>query len=312
VVGPVGGRIQKLVIGTRGSELARRQTEEASTVLRRLRPDLAIEVQIIRTEGDRRQNTSLNVFGGTGVFVKEIERALIDGKIDLAVHSAKDLPPTLAPGLSLMAVPPRSDPRDALVSRDGLRLAQLPPGSRIGTGSTRRRAMLLQARSDVEVVDIRGNVETRIARVREGSVDAVVLAAAGLARLGRTEEASEVLSPDVMLPAPGQGALALEGRTSDAVTLGIAELIDDPVARACVAAERAFLGKLGAGCTLPVGAYAQTYDGTLELRAAIVAVDGSSVSAGSMRGELGDAEAIASRLAAKMTEIGLGSGEEVR
>jgi hydroxymethylbilane synthase len=309
---PEGGGVRKLIVGTRGSDLARNQTEQALAPLRRQRPDITIEVRIIRTEGDRKRRTSLSVLGGTGVFVKEIERALTDGDIDLAIHSAKDLPPALAPGLTLAAVPLRSDARDALISRDGLRLAQLPPGSRIGTGSARRRAMLLLARPDLEVVDIRGNVETRIARVRDGSVDAVVLAAAGLARLGRIEEASDVLLLDVMLPAPGQGALAIEGRSGDPALAEIAAVLDDPVTHACVTAERGFLGRLGAGCTLPVGAYAQSFDGTIELRAAIVSADGSTMSAASLRGELDDAAAIGSQLAAQMTGTGFGSVEGVR
>jgi hydroxymethylbilane synthase len=300
---------RRLVVGTRGSELARSQTEEALAPLRRLRPQLDIEIRVIRTTGDREQRASLSLIGGAGVFVKEIERALLLGEIDLAVHSAKDLPPALDPALLLMAVPPRADPRDAFVSRDNLKLPQLPIGSRIGTGSARRRSMLLRARPDLEIVDIRGNVESRVARLHEGSIDGVVLAASGLGRLGRLEEASEIFSPDVMLPAPGQGALAIEGRRDDAMALELTALLDEPISRACVTAERAFLAQLGSGCSLPVGAYARCVDDRIELQAVIFSTATSSESAASMVGGCSDAEALGANLAAHlMNGFGLDEG----
>ena len=299
---------RRLVVGTRGSPLARAQTNEALTPLRLVVPTIEIDVHIIRTAGDRDRRMPLAVIGGTGVFVKEIERALLAGAIDLAVHSLKDLPPRLEPGLALLAVPVRADPRDALVSRDGLTLERMPPGSRIGTGSARRRALLLRARPDVEVVDVRGNVETRIARVRDGTIDAVVLAAAGLSRLGRLSEASEILPTEIMLPSPGQGALGIEGRLDDPFAHEVAVLLDDPVAHACVNAERAFLDRLGSGCASPVAAFARALDGTIEVRAMIASVDGSSAHEAAVRGLAGDAPALGVQLAVELMGAAFGRG----
>lgn len=306
--GPRGGSLQqRLIAGTRGSRLARGQTEEALAPLRALMPDLEIDVNVIRTAGDRDRRMPLAVIGGTGVFVKEIERALSAEVIDLAVHSAKDLPPALEPGLALLAVPPRADARDVIVSRDRLPLAQLPAGSRVGTGSARRRALLLRARPDLQVVDVRGNVETRIARVRDGSIDAAILAAAGLIRLDRLDEASEILSIETMLPSPGQGALAIEGRAGDPFAREIAGLLDDPPSHACVDAERAFLGRLGAGCASPVAAYARWLDGTIEIQAIIASVDGQSVGAATARGQMDEAEALGVQLAVDLMGTDLAS-----
>jgi hydroxymethylbilane synthase len=288
------------VVGTRGSELARTQTEEALAPLRAAQPGLEIEVRVIRTAGDRDRRSSLSEIGGQGVFVRDIERALLDGAIDLAVHSLKDLPPRLAPGLEIGAVPPRADPRDALVSRDGLRLAQLPPGSRVGTSSARRRALLRHLRPDLQVVDVRGNVGTRIARVREGVLDAVVLAAAGLARLGRLAEAAELFEPALMLPAPGQGALALEVRSADSAAAQLIATLDDRVSHLCALAERAFLGRLGAGCSEPVGAYAAIADATIRLDAFIATPDGTSLQRAADEGPGADAAAVGERLAERL------------
>jgi hydroxymethylbilane synthase len=298
---------RRLVVGTRGSRLARAQTEEALAPLRVLLPDLEIEIRVIRTAGDRDRRMPLAVIGGTGVFAKEIERALSAEVIDLAVHSAKDLPPALERGLALLAVPPREDPRDAVVSRDGMTIQNLPPGSRVGTGSARRRALLLRARPDLEIVDARGNVETRIALVRNGTVDAVILAAAGLSRLGRLAEASEVMSFEQMLPSPGQGALALEGRVNDDLAHEVAALLDDPASHAAVTAERAFLGRLGSGCSSPVAAYARSADGTIEIQAAIVSVNGQSAAFASMLGPIHDAEALGVQLAVELMGTDLSS-----
>jgi hydroxymethylbilane synthase len=248
----------RLVAGTRGSELARTQTEEALAPLRAQRPDVEIDVRVIRTAGDRDQHTSLSQMGGQGVFARDIEHALLEGSIDVAVHSLKDLPPRLAPGLTLAAIPRRADPRDALVSRGGRSLAQLSPGSSVGTSSARRQALLHHLRPDLHVLDVRGNVGTRIRRVRDGELDGVILAAAGLGRLGWLQEAAEIFGTEVMLPAPGQGALALEARASDRKTLELLSPLDHLESHRCALAERAFLERLGAGCSAPVGAYATT------------------------------------------------------
>jgi hydroxymethylbilane synthase len=300
------GHLRQLVVGTRGSALARAQTEEALEPLRVAMPDLDVDVRVIRTAGDRDRRVSLAVIGGSGVFVKEIERALLAGVVSLAVHSLKDLPPRLEPGLALLAVPARADPRDALVSRDRLTLEQMTPGSRVGTGSARRRALLLHLRPDIEVVDVRGNVETRIAQVRDGSLDAVILAAAGLERLGRLDDATEIFPPEVMLPSPGQGALAIEGRAEDPFAREMAMLIDDPASHACALAERAFLDRLGAGCNSPLGAYARMVDGTIELRAMIASVDGDRAQISNFHGPAADATTVGVQLAIELMEAGLG------
>jgi hydroxymethylbilane synthase len=293
------GRSSKLVVGTRGSALARAQTEEAIAPLRRARPDLSIELKVVQTKGDREQQEPLSVIGGTGVFVKEIERQLLQGQIDIAVHSLKDVPPALEPGLEIVAVPARADPRDALISRDSLTLAQLPAGSRVGTGSARRRALLMSVRPDVEIVDVRGNVDTRISKVRSGQLDAVVLAAAGLQRIGRLGEAAEIFDPQFMLPAPGQGALAIEACVGDKGRQ-IGGLLDDPETHASVRAERAFLRRLGSGCLQPVGAFARIFGDTIELRALIADLKGGKPVSGSLRGPRSEPEALGRRLAEEL------------
>jgi hydroxymethylbilane synthase len=261
--------------GTRGSALALRQTELIIEQLCRAHPALTVETVEIRTEGDRDRATPLSVLGGKGIFVKELEAALLGGRIDFAVHSLKDVPSTLPPGLALAAISSRADVRDALVSRDGLRLDELPRGARIGTGSRRRRAELLALRADVEPVEVRGNVDTRIRRVREGSVDAVVLAAAGLERLGRLQEAAQIFSLDDLLPAVGQGALAVEIRADDRETAALFAAIDDAETHRCIRAERAFLARLGAGCTTPAAAHCVPEGDGLLLRALLAGDDGA-------------------------------------
>lgn len=261
--------------GTRGSTLALRQTALIVEQLRRAHPARAVETVEIRTEGDRDRATPLSVLGGKGIFVKELEAALLDGRIDFAVHSLKDVPSALPPGLTLAAISARADVRDALVSRDRLRLEQLPPGARIGTGSRRRRAELLALRADVEPVEVRGNVDTRIRRVGEGAMDAVVLAAAGLERLGRLHEATQFFSIDELLPAVGQGALAVEIRAEDRDTAALFAAIDDAETHRCIRAERAFLARLGAGCTTPAAAHCVRAGNELLLRALLEGDDGA-------------------------------------
>ncbi|AXH98145.1 hydroxymethylbilane synthase [Ornithinimicrobium avium] len=257
-----------LRLGTRASELATSQSGWVADHLRAA--GYEVELVPVRTVGDV-SRASLSEIGGTGVFASALREALHEGTIDLAVHSLKDLPTTPEPGLVVAAVPEREDPRDALVARDGLTLATLPEGARVGTGSPRRAAQLAQLRPDLDVRDIRGNVGTRIAMVRDGELDAVVLACAGLSRLGRLDEATERLDLSTMLPAPGQGALAVECRdghaaladlppgvvVTDADLRGLlADALEHPPTRAAVTAERAVLARLEAGCTAPVGAHA--------------------------------------------------------
>ncbi|GAB2464638.1 hydroxymethylbilane synthase [Promicromonospora xylanilytica] len=283
--GSTRGAVVPIRLGTRASALA---TTQSGLVAKRLeeltgRP---VELVRIRTEGDVKTG-SLASLGGTGVFVTALREALLDGRCDVAVHSLKDLPTTPAPDLTYVT-PERADPRDALCARDGLTLATLPRGGRVGTGSPRRAAQIRAARPDLEVVDIRGNVGTRLDRALgpDADLDAVVLAYAGLARLGRTDVISEALGVDVVAPAPGQGALAVEVRTADIASDAgapprvpeLAEavhLLDHRPTRLGVLAERAVLARLEAGCAAPVGAYATVSDNVLRLRSVVAAVDGS-------------------------------------
>ena len=233
----------------------------------------AVEIVGVTTLGDV-SRAQLTQIGGTGVFVSALREALLGGQVDLAVHSLKDLPTGPAAGVTLAAVPPRDDPRDALIARDGAKLADLPPGARIGTGSPRRAAQLLGLRADLRCVPIRGNAGTRLGKVSEGELDAVVLACAGLARIGRAGAITQVFEPDEMLPAPGQGALAVECREDDAELTALLQAVTDEASMAAVTAERSLLEALEAGCSAPIGAYAA---GTAQLRmqAAVMSPDGS-------------------------------------
>jgi hydroxymethylbilane synthase len=273
-----------------------------------------VELVGVTTEGDR-STGPLTESGGTGVFVTQLRARLLDGDVDIVVHSLKDLPTQAAADLAVAAVPPRADPRDALVARDGLTLSTLPAGASVGTGSPRRAAQLLAVRPDLDIQPLRGNVDTRVGRVaRAGAVglDAVVVAAAGLARLGRLDEATQLLSPALMLPAPGQGALAIECRAADVEPGGrlrdLLAPLDDPSSRSAVVAERALLAALEAGCTAPVGAFAEV-DGALNLHlvAAVVSVDGVTAIRGSAQGAASDAEGIGRRLAADLLARGAGA-----
>jgi hydroxymethylbilane synthase len=265
-------------VATRGSALARWQANRVISLLGR-----PAELVIVSTRGDERRDVEIHQLGGTGVFVKEVEQAVLDGRADIAVHSAKDLPSTTDAGLVLAAIPERADPRDALVgsSLDGLATAAL-----VATGSVRRRAQLAALRSDLQFTGLRGNIETRLARARdvENRVDAVVVAACALDRLGRSADAAELLDPAVMLPQVAQGALAVECRDGDAETLAVIRAIDDDAAHRCVVAERAFLAELGGGCDLPVGALARLVDDELLLTVLLATLDGRIVVRAHARG----------------------------
>lgn len=293
-------------IGTRGSLLA---TTQARMIADRLSTSAGVDVELVtlRTEGDDNP-APLSAIGGEGVFVAAVREALAQDRVDVAVHSLKDLPTTPDPRLRLAAIPMREDPRDALVARDGLTLAELPPGARVGTGSPRRAAQLRALGLGLEVVDLRGNVDTRLRRVAEGRLDAVVLAWAGLRRLGRSAEATEVLDPLQMLPAPGQGALACETRGDDPGTARLLDGIDDADTRAAVTAERRLLAALEAGCSAPVGALAEVAIGSdgdeLWLRAVVTEPTGSVTIRQSATGSPGEAAAVGERLAAEMLSEG--------
>ena len=294
-----------LRVGTRGSALALAQSGAVGSAIAD-RAGAVSELVRIKTEGDI--NTGpLAAIGGTGIFVTAVRRALADGRVDVIVHSFKDLPTATAPGLTLAAVPTREHPWDALCARDGLTLATLPPGARVGTGSPRRTAQLLLRRPDLRVEPVRGNVDTRLRLVSDGALDAVVLAVAGLSRLGRTSAITETFGPDVMLPAPAQGALAVECRTADVATAwygaAVRELDCSP-SRAASVAERNLLATLEAGCIAPVGAYAVVSDGTVALTASVIAVDGSSQVRGELSGPLEDAAGLGRDLAQHMLSRG--------
>ncbi|MGY1811706.1 hydroxymethylbilane synthase [Blastococcus sp. SYSU D00820] len=295
-----------LRLGTRASQLATTQSRHVADAITAA-TGVPVQLVHISTEGDR-SAAAIAQLGGTGVFVTAIRQALLEGTVDVAVHSYKDLPTAPEPGLLLAAVPPREDPRDALVARDGLTLGELPPGARIGTGAPRRVAQLRALGLGLEVVPIRGNVDTRMARVVPGDLDAVVLAGAGLARLGRLDAVTETLDPLQVLPAPAQGALAVECRADDEATLALLAPLDDAGTRACVLAERTTLATLEAGCSAPVAAYAEIAEGEegqeLFLRASVTALDGSDGVRGSATGPLGDAERLGRELAADLLDRG--------
>ena len=295
-----------LRLGTRGSALALAQSGGiAATVIAEL--GRQVEMVSVLTAGDV-SSAAIAQIGGTGVFVTALRDALTAHEVDLAVHSYKDLPTATAPGLAIAAVPLREDPRDALVARDGLTIGELPAGARIGTGSPRRTAQRLGLGLGHEVVPIRGNVDTRIGKVRSGELDAVVLARAGLQRLGRVGEATEVIDPLTMLPAPAQGALALECRDDDDALRALLAGLDDEDSRSAVAAERAMLGALEAGCSAPVGALAQVAEGDdgteIYLRGLVAAIDGTDAVRLSATGPTSEAAEVGRRLAAELLDLG--------
>ena len=296
-------------LGTRASALALAQSR---LVADRLRAQVSNDIVLVEitSEGDR-DHSPLAQIGGTGVFVSALRDALVAGEIDVAVHSLKDLPTAWTPGLRLAAIPEREDPRDIVVARDGLALAELPGGSVVGTGSPRRAAQIRALGFGLRVDPIRGNVDTRIRLVQQRRVDAVVLARAGLSRLGRLHEVTETLDPLLMLPAPGQGALAVECRESDAVLITGLSLLDHPSTRSAVTAERSLLAALEAGCTAPVGALAEIAPGAageeLWLRAVVAATDGSRIVRMSITGAPGEASELGQKLAQDMLAEGVGA-----
>ncbi len=296
-----------LRVGTRASLLARTQSEQVASALRVVL-DREVELVEVTTEGDI-SAAPLSSMGGAGVFVSALRDALLRKDVDIAVHSLKDLPTYPQEGIELAAVPPREDPRDVVVARDGLTLGELPAGARIGTGAPRRSAQLAALGLGLEIVDIRGNVDTRIGKVTSGELDAVVLARAGLARIGRLDEATEVLDPLQMLPAPGQGALAVECRSDEEFLVDQVRLaLDDHRTRAAVTAERTVLNVLEAGCSAPVGALAEIAEGEdgeeLWVRAVALSYDGAVAVRRSATGTPDDAVGVGQRLAAEMLEDG--------
>ena len=263
-------------VGTRGSALARVQTDEVISLLRQAWPDLRIEIVTMVPDGDRRKTARLQDLG-RGAFVKGLETGLLAGEIDLAVHSAKDMPSTLPEGLSIVAYPHRKDPRDVIIERWGAKLTELPSGARLGTSSPRRAGQLLAARPDIVIVPIRGNVDTRVKQVGAGDFDGVVLAAAGLDRLGWMDRVSEYLDPQICLPDSGQGALAVEARVDEPAVIELLSAVNHPTTWATVSAERAFVEAAGGGCRVPVSAYAIQVGDELGIQTLACLPDGSQV-----------------------------------
>lgn len=295
------------VLGTRRSALAVLQTENIVDRLQRAHPEMEFSLERIQTAADRRPGSPFEELGGIGFFVKELEVALQEGRIDAAVHSMKDLPTTNTPHLMVAAIASREDPRDVLVGPKGATLESLPRRARIGTSSPRRAAFLLAARADLEIVPIRGNVETRVRKVDGGELDAVCLAGAGLRRLGLEERISEWLPLEVMFPAPGQGALGVQVRDDNRQAGVIAAAADDAHSRLRVEAERAVLRRLQGGCRLPMGAFAEITDRRLNLRAAVVSPAGRAIIRSERSGNAADASDLGQAVAEDLLSSGAGA-----
>jgi hydroxymethylbilane synthase len=307
----VPGPDRALRLATRGSALALAQSRLVVDGLRAAWPELRVELVTVLTEGDRRRDVPAAALGGKGIFTAAVQEAVLDGRADLAVHSAKDLPAVQVPGLVLAAVPERDDPRDVLVGRHHLRgLDDLAPGARVGTGSPRRVALLNWLRPDLELVPIRGNVDSRVRRVHAGELDAVVLAAAGLRRLGLDSAAAVPLDPETFTPAPGPGTRALEARQDHTRPLGLLSALTHRPSRVALRAERSFLQRLGGSCTLPAGAILRpTRAGPLEIQGFLSALDGKGLVRERLRGPTDDPEGLGRALAARLLDA---CGPEVR
>jgi hydroxymethylbilane synthase len=288
-----------LTIGSRGSKLALWQANHTKSRLEQLGYECRLE--IIKTTGDVRTDVSMKEVGNKGIFTKEIEEALLDGRIDVAVHSMKDMPTALPPGLHIAATPEREDVRDVLI---GKALPELPPNARVGTGSLRRIAQLLLHRPDLKILPIRGNVDTRIRKLDEGEFDAIVLAAAGLNRLGFVDRIADYIPVEIMCPAVGQGALCIETRNDGGPGAQACGRLDNAETRAAVTAERAVLAQLGGGCQVPIGAYGSLRNGKLHLRAMVIAPDASRLVRDEMTGDPAASEELGARMAAALIQAG--------
>ena len=295
------GSAQGIRLGTRGSALARWQADWVAAQLRSR--GVNVELVLITTQGDVRSGP-IGAIGTQGVFTKEIQRALLDDRIDLAVHSLKDLPTEPVPGLILAAVPPREKPGDALIAREAQDFASLPNGARVGTGSMRRRAQLLHVRPDLEMAELRGNVDTRLRLLDEGQYDAIVLAESGLNRLGLASRITQVLPREWMLPAVGQGALGLETRTDDQVTRALLTSLNDPETHSAVLAERTVLATLHGGCLAPVGTWGRVVEGRLLLDAAVLSRDGTQRLAANAAGDCSESIALGTHVAQELLAQG--------
>jgi hydroxymethylbilane synthase len=303
-VSTLTGRRPTLILGTRGSKLALCQSEWFQFRMQEVAPDVRVTLRKIQTSGDKIVDVPLAKIGGKGLFVKEIEEALLSGEIDVAVHSMKDVPAQLPEGLEILCVPPREDARDALISRTGRSFKDLPQGARVGTASLRRQAQLLNARPDLQIEMLRGNLDTRLRKLKEGQYDAIVLAAAGLRRLAWSHEITEYLDPVVSLPAIGQGALGIEGRSNDQFVRSIVDRLNDQSTQTTVTAERAFLHRLEGGCQVPIAAYATLSAGELLLDGLVASVDGKTIIRDCVQGKGHEAQALGVQLAERLLARG--------
>ncbi len=295
-------------VGTRGSQLALRQANLVKESLAAAHPGLEVALVTIKTEGDIIQDRPLALFGGKGLFVKQIEEALLEGRVDLAVHSMKDVPTDIPQGLAFAAIPGREDPRDALISLEKKELEQLPSAALVGTSSIRRRAQLLHLRADLSVRELRGNLDTRLRKLKEGQFDAIILAAAGLNRMGWQHISPRFLAPERFIPAPGQGALGLEARTDDEWANRLVASLNCPQTFREVTAERAFAKGLGGGCQVPVAAYAQEKSATLTLTGLVISLDGRRIVRDHISGPADQGERLGQALAENLLNQG---GEEI-
>jgi hydroxymethylbilane synthase len=301
--------MKEIIIGSRGSKLALWQSEWVKGRLEALEPGVSVRIEIIKTTGDVRVDVPLSTIGGQGAFTKELEVALLDRRVDVAVHSLKDLPTVTPEGLAITATPERADPRDALVLRAGAisenaSLRNLAAGAVVGTSSLRRIAQLKHLRPDVQIKDLRGNVDTRLRKLDSGDYDALILASAGLRRLGFGERISAAIEPEEMLPAVSQGALGIETRSDDAETNALVSRLDNRRTRAAVLAERSLLRSLGGGCQVPIAAHATVEGGRLSLDGLVATLDGAEVLRDRIEGDADDAAGLGEELAARLIERG--------
>ncbi len=295
---------EKVTIGTRGSALALTQTKHVKASLEALFPDLEIELKIIKTTGDRFQDRPLPAVGGKGLFTKELEDAMLDGRADMAVHSMKDLPTELPPGLALASVTEREEPWDVLVTETGHKIEDLPRSARVGTSSLRRQAQLLNYRPDFKILPLRGNLDTRLRKLHDEKMDGIVVALAGLKRMGWENRVTQVLTPEISLPSVGQGALGLEAREDDQELLEILSKLDHPATRIAVTAEREFLHVLQGGCQVPIAAYGDLSGDVLTLDGMVASLDGKELLRDSMKGSSEDPHGLGSNLARRLLEKG--------
>ena len=299
-----GSTSSLLRIATRKSPLALWQAEHVAGHLRRAHPGLDVELKPMSTQGDRIQDRSLAAIGGKGLFIKELEIALAERRADIAVHSMKDVPAEMPRGFVIGAFLARADPHDALICRSGSVLADLPVGAKLGTSSLRRQAQILAARPDIAIEPVRGNVETRLARLESGALDAIVLACAGLVRLGLEAHITSRLAPETMLPSVGQGAIGIECRSDDASTLALVSALDDAATHTALVAERAFARTLGGSCQSPIAALARIDEGRLTLRGLVAEPDGSRLLRDSASADPARAEALGEELAGRLLAFG--------